>query len=855
MEHKVFNKPAIGDLYNDTFVCGIYYGQINYSDLTTEKLKIKKYPFILYFDPQNEAGYSATGGKTEEQIYDYGKTVANEFMLLDVINHWVSEFSDASKQATYKISDNDGRYTLGVRGRRLMYGYPYPNSTSHFVINADEKMASNSPRFLISRDLEITDYLEKKSFFSRMFKFFKKKKKIKLKSYSNVRYLSDTLSIRFDGNNSMHSEINYRFNGLKITQKLSPLNKNLEASKLNDSTRYYQVDYIIENDSNKTINAGLLVLFDMMIDDNDAAKMDAFKTDIIEQISNEQKRKNKKLRGKYSKYVKSDQLKRILVYRNSKLTKDLTGDFRLVTEPDEIHIGSWPVFYSVLWDVPKIKEGKRYYDSAVILKWNTGPLAPGEKQFYTTIFGIYNKGVLELVPAGTNFVGSNKQGKRIKQINPEFTVTPDTIYEGQTATLSWKVESPLNADIYVSAKSKTKQRERGRINVKPKKTTAYYLQMLDQGKQIANVKARVVVLKRPPKIELDGRFTIGAGNQAITFGYPFPYATSYFQMYHNKKYYSNNSSIPKAKYLPGKQVENIDTDKKNVLSYETKDFEITQSLIPLNEKYEKTDLKNAQFYRVQYTIKNRSKYKADYSFKQFLDLSSFIADSLKLKINGRPSSFNKSYVGKYIPKNVLISDNTDRSAIKLLTITSESEKPKSVSIGDWHFLKSLKIQKKYSDSTFYKNPAALIRWKKSVLANETAKFAFIIGTNQNQKLQYLYNQSEEIKTLTINFKTNKHKISKNEIAEITSFIQENGFDFIVLNGFTDNRGTLETNYQLAEKRISSIKEIITKRGHIDEKNILQKVHGEFFSNQKTNNEEVDDEHERKVNILLFRVKK
>ncbi|OQX98816.1 MAG: hypothetical protein B6I20_10615 [Bacteroidetes bacterium 4572_117] len=853
MENNVFNKPVIGEFYNKNFVCGIFFGQINYSNLTTEKLKIKEYPFILFFDPVTKTGYSVTGGKTEEQLYSYGKTVTNEFKLANILNHRINNINPDEKKAVYKISDNDGRYTLGVRGRRLMYGYPYPNSTSHFVLKADKGMASNSPRFLIQRDLQITDYLAKKSFFAKIFQIFKrkkKKKKIRLKSYKNVCYLNDTLLVRFDESNSMHSEITYRFNGLLITQKLSPLNQNLEASKPNDSTRYYQVDYIIKNDSTKTIDAGVLVLFDMMIDDNDAAQMDAFKTDLIGKVSSEQRR----LRGKYAKYNKADHLQRILVYRNKKRTGDLTGDFRLLTDPDEIHIGSWPVFFSVLWDVPEIKVGKRYFDSAVILKWKTKPLKPGEQFSYSTIFGLYNKGVLELVPTGTNFTGTKKDGKRLRQLNPELTVSPDTIFEGQSAQLNWKTENPLNAAIYISSKPKTKQRNRGKTTVNPKKSTTYYLQMLDNGKEIANVKTNLVVLKRPEKVSFDGRFTIGSENKAVTFGYPFPYSTSYFQLYHNKKYYSNNNGITKAKYLKGKQYADIETDKKNELSYESDGFEIKQSLIPLNEKLVKTEMDSAMFFRCEYTIKNLGKYKAGFSLKQFLDLSAIVADSLILKTNGRLSGFNTTYAGSKVFKQLNISDKAGEVGLKLLVWVSGSEKPKSVSIGDWHFLKNLKIKAKYTDSIFNKNPAVLIRWKKNILANESAKFAFIIGANKNQNLNYLYNQAEQVKLFTINFKTNKYKVGKDKITDIIDFIKENEFDFIVLNGFTDNRGTLETNYKLAGKRIDYVKNVIAKQAGISKDKILKKVHGEFFSNQKTNNEEIDDEAERKVNILLFKLK-
>ena len=61
----------------------------------------------------------------------------------------------------------------------------------------------------------------------------------------------------------------YGFNGLKITQKLSPLNKECIEVDKNDTTRYYKIDYIIENQTNKSIETGLLVLFDMMIDNSE----------------------------------------------------------------------------------------------------------------------------------------------------------------------------------------------------------------------------------------------------------------------------------------------------------------------------------------------------------------------------------------------------------------------------------------------------------------------------------------------------------------------------------------------------------------------------------------------------------
>jgi len=854
MEHNVFNNPSIGELYNENFVCGIFYGQINYTNLSTEKLRIKKYPYFLYYHPMLDDGYSAAGGFNEEQIYRFGKLVINEFKLLNVMNHQLNLGAN-TKAATYKIADNDGRYTLGVQGKRLMYGYPYPNSTSHFIVNADDTKASNSPRFLINRDIELDDYLEKKGFFARIFKIFKrKKKKYKLKSYSDVTYLSDTLFIKFDKSNSMHSNISFRFNGLRIWQKLSPLNKNLEPCNENDSTRYYQVDYIIKNDSNKTINTGILILFDTMIDGNDAAKMDAFKTDLLEFLTPEQRRNGAKSRGKYAKFAPKDGLRRILVYENKNLTKDLTGDFRLQTEPDEIHIGSWPQFYGVLWKVPKIKKGKRYFDSAVILKWKTRPLAPGEKYYYTSIFGLYNKGILDLVPAGTNFSGTNEDGERVKMEKPELLADPDTIYEGESTYLKWDVENPLNADVYVSAKPRTRQSNQGKIYVKPKSTTTYYLQMLDNGKEIASTGAKVTVLKRPEKIRFDGKYTIGTESKPLTFGYPFPYSTSYFQLYYKKKYYTNNIDDNESIYLSGRQFENISEEEKLELSYETKNFEISQKLIPLNATFKKTTSDSAIYFRCEYIIKNLNKSKASYSFRQILDFSSLTREDLVLKKDSKESHFNQSYLGKNIPKSIVISDKTKKYGVELYTSAGGSYIPNSVSIGDWHFLKEMQVKTSYSDSSFYRSPAVLLRWKKTVPGNETVKFAFLIGANNGQFLKFFYNRSKEVKSAEINFESNKYKIEESDIKNILNFIDNHDFDFIVLEGFTDNVGSLEKNYSLAKKRINAIKEILINEGGIEKEKILNKVHGEFFSNLKAKNKEIDDIEERKVKIVLFKKK-
>jgi outer membrane protein OmpA-like peptidoglycan-associated protein len=306
------------------------------------------------------------------------------------------------------------------------------------------------------------------------------------------------------------------------------------------------------------------------------------------------------------------------------------------------------------------------------------------------------------------------------------------------------------------------------------------------------------------------------------------------------------------KYLEAKSFENIPKEKRNELFYETKEFEIIQRLIPLNKKRNKTTIDSAVFYHCEYCIKNKTKSKATYSFRQILDFSSIMTDKLQLVLDGKLSRFNKTHISKELPSEIFIGDKAANDGVILLTSSLGLKKPTSVSIGDWHFLKNLEIKPSYSDSNFYKNPAVLLRWKKNVAANDSVKFAFIIGSMQKEKLQFEYNQAEEVKSLIANYETNKHEVSKKNEEEILDFIKKYKYDFIVLEGFTDNRGTLEKNYLLAKMRVENIKMILSNSGNISSDRIISKVHGEFFSNQKAKNKEIDDKEERKVKIVLFK---
>ena len=67
--------------------------------------------------------------------------------MLFALTIFASAQTSDVKVSTLTYRDNDGRFTLGNGDKRLMYGFPVPLSTSHFVIKVDTVFLTNNPAF------------------------------------------------------------------------------------------------------------------------------------------------------------------------------------------------------------------------------------------------------------------------------------------------------------------------------------------------------------------------------------------------------------------------------------------------------------------------------------------------------------------------------------------------------------------------------------------------------------------------------------------------------------------------------------------------------------------------------------
>ncbi|WP_462251799.1 thioredoxin fold domain-containing protein [Ekhidna sp.] len=231
---------------------------------------------------------------------------------------------------------DDGRFTLGAGSQRLMYGYPVPQSTSHFVVNVDGKLASNTP---FAKDVEY------------------------------LKGITD-----FDGSGITPKVVTtFQFGKVKIRQMLQPVDK--DGNPISHGlAQYYQISYELKTDEVRTRNVGLSLLFDTMMDDNDACEIGANGTIIPYEYE---------FRGDH---IPSE----LLFYHTPNDTSKLMGSALIAgwnaTPPDKLVVGRWPYLHLVKWDyrLRKVKYG----DSAYLLRWENQYLSSQRPITFTTYYGL-----------------------------------------------------------------------------------------------------------------------------------------------------------------------------------------------------------------------------------------------------------------------------------------------------------------------------------------------------------------------------------------------------------------------------------------------------------------------------------
>ncbi len=780
--------------------------------------------------------------------------------------------------------NSDGRFTLGTRNFRLMYGYPYPYSTSHFIININNKLATNRP------------YLK------------------------NITYLKGDLKSYFiQGIPASH--ITFTFEGFRIIQKLIPVDRYLDELQKKALPQYYRVEYEIENldyqDKTKK-RLAMLMLFDTQIADNDACIMQTCDFDNI------RKGKNflEKILSLFSfgsqkkerLYKDKDTPEVVLVFKSDKRHKDITGAFVLqekqATKPDEVLIGRWQFYKTMRWAYADPNDKNiEYDDSALILKWKEREAKPFQKHFFATYYGVLDLDTLKM-----------QNTKPLEKIETNFRVVPDTIYVGDTAKLVWETKNPIKAEIFISG-FKQKFQNKGFVNVNPTKSQTYTLRLMLQGKEIELKDDFLTVLPQgdkpklknkapqPPKGEekdpkggdnkgensgfpnkkskeldkkLDGRFTLGNVNtrninqnsmqQNVTFGFPFQFSTSHFVLKINEKSASNYEHLGKNyHYLAGHlSTQTQKGSPKTQVIYEFEGVEIIQKLVPMQKKKAKESLKNkenkenfeeaknndfGQYYLVEYTFKNKSTHSKDIYFAQMFDVMMQEKDNAKVFFGEKEILFNEKFLLNNTEKNIVLAKNNLEEEENIALIFNEFfekkyQKPAEAYVGMWQHLHQAEYDILQKPVIFTDDVALHLKWdKKTLLPKENFIIGFLIG-NPKAKMVAQHHQKKPNVQNDVFFELNKYELTKKSIETLgkmlknTEKTETKNYEYLVIEGFTDKIGTPKQNYELSQKRVQSVKDFLVKNG-IEPNKILIKSHGQYFSGKKS------DQEERKVSVMGF----
>jgi len=315
-------KPVFSDLKKDF----IYYNVATGVILSEQQERLRRYQNII-------GGYYQVYYKPKKSGYFKVPAIELEFMG--------KKYSTQPRTVIVRKAKDDGRFTLGAGETRIMYGFPIPLSTSHFVVKIDEKFASNSQS--ISAKHITTDGRE---------------------------------TIKKDGKS--YVQMRYGFEGCSITQRIIPVTAALQMADMGSSPQYYKIVYEIKNESSTKKKIALNLLIDIMIGGNDAAQV-SYANQEATTIDTA-----KVLQGK-------EIPERLWVYEETNNKEKMIAELRneiqdTIQSPQEIYIGNWSEFYRTLWEVKSKKE--KYKDSGMMIRWGSRELPAGEKITFSTYYGL-----------------------------------------------------------------------------------------------------------------------------------------------------------------------------------------------------------------------------------------------------------------------------------------------------------------------------------------------------------------------------------------------------------------------------------------------------------------------------------
>lgn len=402
----------------------------------------------------------------------------------------------------------DGRFSIGADNENLTYSWFTDSatwSTSYFVIQVGELYASNYPLLDTTSKEKLSAYLRG--------------------TQKHARHGTYDLV-----------ETEYEFGGVRITERLKPVKKNLkDLKKQKDYAQYYEVSFEMVNTGTRDKRVAFRYILDTQIKTHDEAVVEPLTARGLKKWFG-LFRKPPKLSNSGRVFTKANMPKKILVHASlARDMQNLIGEVRPCTKdfphPDDLVIGGWRPIHQDLWSY---RTSLRYDDSGISMRWYPKTLAVGDTLKYRFHYGLHlpawGRRVFRKERKPNEHLMLAFQGRTDYLVGSYLRADKDTIEFGDSVTVSWNVyHNDCFPDSLTDLRTNVDslQLYAGELQMHPLKSSRYWMTL-----QVEKSKVRVLMYDTV-QVEFipgkhSGRFTLGADGQDLLFGYPFELSTSHF---------------------------------------------------------------------------------------------------------------------------------------------------------------------------------------------------------------------------------------------------------------------------------------------------------------------------------------
>lgn len=792
------------------------------------------------------------------------------------------ELSDA--YLTQEYHNRDGRFSIGADNQNLTYSWFTDSATwatSQFVVMVDGAYASNYPLTDTSSNEKLTAYLR------------------------------GTNRVYRKGSHNL-SETAYRFRGIDITQKLTPVKKNLqELERRNNYAQYYKITYELRNTTDSSVSVGFRLLLDTQLKTSDDCIIEPLTAKGLKKLLG-LFRKDPELNNASQTFRKSSMPKRILVHETKErdvqnLIAALRPCIKDLEHPDELVIGDWNEMTSDVWSVRNLP---KYGDSGISMRWFRKTLAPGDTNEYTVFYGLHlpkwGRRVFRKERKPNESLMLKFQGSTDYLMDTYLTANKDTVEIGDSVFVSWNIhhnECYPDSLTDLVANVDSIKLYHGMFGLRPMQDTAYWMSLRVEKSKVRAFWQDSVYVKYTPGKD-NGRFTMGADGEDLLFGYPFNLSTSHiilsvfdaeeaqanennvalstsYDYFQDKpRFYTNATEVVKGesieklkkeqrifkpKLFTGKLDTLQETGSGNYkISYPAEDTSmyLIQRLIAYNQNFEPVaEGEVGQYFQLQYDIGNAS--------------ANPKAVGLGLVLDTRVSGAERGWmlvdsVDHWIQKDTTLQPeefyvfHDDPDTLRMMHGVlgmNGATPPNKVYNTLWQSIRS-EVLGSETSLDIPNDRAIFSQWSPALIpAKSWKRYSIFLGNPKADSVKVKFHK-EPYASLKLLYDFDKDSLIAGEVEALKKFYKgamaprknKDGelyipYSHVVIEGFTGSLGSSGYNFNLANRRIAHIRKLLGNL-KVDQNVVLDKIDGEYYAQDGLIRQDVRN-HERMVWIKVY----